>query len=313
MAYGLEVFNSSGVCQFSTQTAKLVKLKQFSPTNLHANLPGGSTVTSDGFTFYGFDGPNSPVPYYTCDFDLPSGFDNTEVLVFARPASAVVADQSVQDSLFGINAQPIAPQTNIPRRCRIYVTRRSGNINAGDVEFLFVVKPGDATPETDGYGLEVYDGSGDSDGALTFSSRLPTIQIQQAGSYAAYNVAAGDIDFGRQYIMQTGSNIASGTDYVNDDPPFCLISNHDWYGKFGGGLNQNPSGARTGDPFEADGGRFKNCMVWDIQPDGGSGATWNVRTGFMLFQANNDASSSTVTYYGGTNVPHDYLTVLEGN
>ena len=54
-------------------------------------------------------------------------------------------------------------------------------------------------------------------------------------------------------------------------------------------------------------------MVWDIQPDGGSGATWNVRTGFMLFQANNDASSSTVTYYGGTNVPHDYLTVLEGN
>ena len=242
MAYGLEVFNSSGVCQFSTQTATLVKLKQFSPTNLHANLPGGSTVTSDGFTFYGFDGPNSPVPYYTCDFDLPSGFDNTEVLVFARPASAVVADQSVQDSLFGINAQPIAPQTNIPRRCRIYVTRRSGNINAGDVEFLFAVKPGDATPETDGYGLEVYDGSGDSDGALTFSSRLPMLQIQQAGSYAAYNVAAADIDFGRQYIMQTGSNITSGTDYVNDDPPFCLISNHDWYGKFGGGLNQNPSG-----------------------------------------------------------------------
>lgn len=311
MGYGLETFNSSGVVQFSTQSSTLVKLSQFTPTNFHPFINGQSVTTSDGFYLYGWDGPNSPSPYWTGDFDLPAGYDNTKVLVFARPVLGIGATQAIQDTLICVSAEPIAPQTNIPRRVRIYASRKTGNISAGNIEFLIAAKPSDVTPpETSDYGLEVYDGNGTADTNLTFSSRYPLLQVQQAGTVNSYNIST--LNFGRSYIHQ-GTTIAGGSDYANDDPPFCLISNTEFYGEFGGGLGQNPSGARSGDPFLADGGKFTMAMVWNILPDGGSGSTWSISTGFHLREVNNDPYGSTIDYYGGTDLAHDYLTVLEGN
>lgn len=311
MGYGLEIFNSSGVIQFSTQSATLVKLSQFTPTNFHPFIGGQNVTTSDGFLLYGWDGPNSPSPYWTGDFDLPSGYDNTKVLVFARPVLGIGSTQAIQDSLICVSAEPIAPQSNIPRRVRIYASRKTGSISAGNIEFLIAAKPSDVTPpETSDYGLEVYDGNGTADTNLTFSSRYPLLQVQQAGTVNSYNVST--LNFDRSYIQQ-GTTIAGGSDYANDDPPFCLISNTEWYGEFGGGLNQNPSGARFGDPFDDDGGKFTMAMVWNILPDGGSGSTWSISTGFHLREVNNDPYGNTIDYYGGTDLAHDYLTVLEGN
>ena len=318
MGYGLETFNSSGVVQFSTQSATLVKLSQFTPTNFHPFIGGQHVTTSDGFLLYGWDGPNSPSPYWTGDFDLPSGYDNTKVLVFARPVLGIGSTQAIQDSLICVSAEPIAPQSNIPRRVRIYASRKTGSISAGNIEFLIAAKPSDVTPpETSDYGLEVYDGNGTADTNLTFSSRYPLLQVQQAGTVNSYNVST--LNFDRSYIQQ-GTTIAGGSDYANDDPPFCLISNTEWYGEFGGGLDQNPSGARDPrnpgtvlDPFQEDGGKFTMAMVWNILPDFGSGSTWSISTGFHLREVNNDPYGNTIDYYGGTDLAHDYLTVLEGN
>ena len=318
MGYGLEIFNSSGVIQFSTQSATLVKLSQFTPTNFHPFIGGQNVTTSDGFLLYGWDGPNSPSPYWTGDFDLPSGYDNTKVLVFARPVLGIGSTQAIQDSLICVSAEPIAPQSNIPRRVRIYASRKTGSISAGNIEFLIAAKPSDVTPpETSDYGLEVYDGNGTADTNLTFSSRYPLLQVQQAGTVNSYNVST--LNFDRSYIQQ-GTTIAGGSDYANDDPPFCLISNTEWYGEFGGGLDQNPSGARDPrnpgtvlDPFQEDGGKFTMAMVWNILPDFGSGSTWSISTGFHLREVNNDPYGNTIDYYGGTDLAHDYLTVLEGN
>ena len=56
------------------------------------------------------------------------------------------------------------------------------------------------------------------------------------------------------------------------------------------------------------------AMVWNILPDGGSGSTWSISTGFHLREVNNDPNGNTIDYYGGTDfTPQDYLTVLEGN
>ena len=318
MGYGLETFNNSGVVQFSTQSSTLVKLSQFTPTNFHPFIGGQHVTTSDGFFLYGWDGPNSPSPYWTGDFDLPVGYDNTKVLVFARPVLGIGSTQAIQDSLICVSAEPIAPQTNIPRRVRIYASRKTGSISAGNIEFLIAAKPSDVTPpETSDYGLEVYDGNGTADTNLTFSSRYPLLQVQQAGTVNSYNV--NTLNFDRSYIQQ-GTTIAGGSDYANDDPPFCLISNTEWYGEFGGGLDQNPSGARDPrnpgnvlDPFQEDGGKFTMAMVWNILPDGGSGSTWSISTGFHLREVNNDEYGTTIDYYGGTDLSHDYLTVLEGN
>ena len=318
MGYGLETFNNSGVVQFSTQSSTLVKLSQFTPTNFHPFIGGQHVTTSDGFFLYGWDGPNSPSPYWTGDFDLPVGYDNTKVLVFARPVLGIGSTQAIQDSLICVSAEPIAPQTNIPRRVRIYASRKTGSISAGNIEFLIAAKPSDVTPpETSDYGLEVYDGNGTADTNLTFSSRYPLLQVQQAGTVNSYNV--NTLNFDRSYIQQ-GTTIAGGSDYANDDPPFCLISNTEFYGEFGGGLDQNPSGARDPrnpgtvlDPFQEDGGKFTMAMVWNILPDGGSGSTWSISTGFHLREVNNDEYGTTIDYYGGTDLSHDYLTVLEGN
>lgn len=318
MAYGLETFNSSGVVQFSTQSATLVKLSQFTPTNNHPFMGGQHVTTSDGFFLYGWDGPNSPSPYWTGDFDLPSGYDNTKVLIFARPVLGIGATQQIQDPLLAISSEPIAPQSNIPRRVRIHAASKVNGNMTGKWEFLIAAKPSDVTPpETSDYGLEVYDGNGTADTNLTFSSRYPLLQVQQAGTVNSYNVST--LNFNRSYIQQ-GTTIASGSDYANDDPPFCLISNTEWYGEFGGGLDQNPSGARDPrnpstvlDPFQEDGGKFTMAMVWNILPDGGSGSTWSISTGFHLREVNNDEYGTTIDYYGGTDLAYDYLTVLEGN
>ena len=315
MAYGLESFNSSGVVQFSTQSTTLVKLSQFTPTNVSTIVDpvnGGTVTTSDGFTLYGWDGPNSPSPYWTGDFDLPSGVDNTKVLVFARPVLGIGSTQQIQDSLLAISAEPIAPQTNIPTRVRIHAASKGNGNMTGKWEFLIAAKPSDVTPETASYGLDVYDGNGIADTNLTFSSRFPLLQVQQAGSVNSYNVST--LTFTRAYVQQ-GTTITSGSDYANDNPPFCLISNTEFYGEFGGGLNQNPSDVRppATDPFDDDGGKFTMAMVWNILPDGGSGSSWSVNTGFHLREVNNDPSGSTIDYYGGTDLAHDYLTVLEGN
>ena len=318
MGYGLETFNSSGVVQFSTQSATLVKFSQFTPTNNHPFMGGQHVTTSDGFFLYGWDGPNSPSPYWTGDFDIPIGYDNTKVLVFARPVLGVGSTQQIQDTLLAISAEPIAPQTNIPRRVRIYAASKVNGNMTGKWEFLIAAKPSDVTPpETSDYGLEVYDGNGTADTNLTFSSRYPLLQVQQAGTVNSYNVST--LNFDRSYI-QEGTTIAGGSDYANDDPPFCLISNTEFYGEFGGGLGQNPSGNRAGrgstgenDPFFDDGGKFTMAMVWNILPDDGSGSTWSISTGFHLREVNNDPNGNTIDYYGGTALAHDYLTVLEGN
>lgn len=316
MAYGLESFNSSGVVQFSTQSTTLVKLASFEISNVTTLVDpvGGGTVTNSGFTIYGWDGPNPnsgssiESPWWSCSIDLPVGLDNSKVLVFARPAASNDGTYAVQQDggrhsvmMFGSN-----PQSNLPRRIDFYSNLRGDTY---PIEFLFAVKPGDATPETASYGLDVFDGSGTADSNLTFSSRFPLLQLEEAGSVNAYSFSFGvGTTFQRTYVENTGS-ISSGTSWSTDNAPFILISNTGFYGQVSGYYGLNPSGDRFGnDAFESNGANFANSISWTI----GSGS-WTSNTAFHLIDDGfGSGGSPAINYFGGT-TPHDYISVSEGN
>lgn len=303
MAYGLESFNGSGVCQFSTNTSTLVKVKEFTAINAHSNI-GGSTITDSGFTLYGWDGPNSPSPYWTFAFDLPVGLDNSKVFIFAKPSSSNTYSVQADRGRHSISMFGATPGSNIPRRVMIYSNLR-GTSGFAPIDILVAVKPGDATPDNVAYGLEVYDGNGTADSNIIFSSRFPMLQLQEAGTVNAYSTTLNSNSFDRTYVELTGT-IATGSSWSTDDAPYALISNTGWYGSIGGGYSINPSGSRTGDPFSQNGGHFANSVVWTIS------GSWTASTGFHLLESGY-TTSYAINFFGGTSVPHDYLTVKEGN
>lgn len=315
MTYGLESFNTSGVCQFSTNTSTLVKVKEFTPTNLHSFIGGSTVNTSDGYVLYGWDGPNNPSPYWTFYFDMPPlELNNSNVFIFARPSVSNTYAIQKDGGHHSIMMFGTTPSSNLPSRVGIY-TNLPGHQQTIDI--LIASRPGNATPENIEYGLEVYDGNGTSDSNITFSSRFANLQVQEAGTVNSYSTST--LGFDRSYVMPTGT-VVSGSDWANDNPPYALISNTGWYGEFGAGIGANPSGARSGDPFMSSGGRIANSMMWEIELHNnpntgpyGSGA-WTLKTGFHLLEVQHPAdTSSSINYFGGTSVPHDYLTVREGN
>jgi len=302
MTYGLESFNGNGVCQFSTNTSTLVKVKEFTPTNLHSFIGGSTVTTSDGYILYGWDGPNNPSPYWTFFFDLPVGLDNSKVFIFAKPSSSNTYSIQKDSGRHSIAMFGTTPSSNVPRRVGIYSNLRGDQY---PIDILVAVKPGDATPENVDYGLEVYDGSGTADSNIIFSSRFPLLQLQEAGTVNAYSTTLNSYSFNRTYVELTGT-ITTGSSWSTDDAPYALISNTGWYGSIGGGYSVNPSGSRSGDPFSQSGGHFANSVVWTIS------GSWTASTGFHLLESGY-TTSYAINFFGGTSVPHDYLTVKEGN
>lgn len=302
MSYGLESFNSSGVCQFSTNTSTLVKIKEFTPTNLHLNIGGSTVTTSDGYVLSGWDGPNNPSPYWTFFFDLPVGLDNSNVFIFAKPSSSNTYQPQQDQGRHSIMMFGTTPSSNLPRRVGVYSNLRGDQY---PIDILIAAKPGNRTLENVDYGLDVYDGVGTADSNIIFSSRSPTLQIQEAGTVNAYSTTLNSNSFDRTYVELTGT-IATGSSWSTDDAPYALISNTGWYGSIGGGYSINPSGNRTGNPFSQTGGYFVSSVVWTIS------GSWIASTGFHLLESGY-TTSPAINFFGGTSVPHDYLTVKEGN